>query len=126
MRFMAVLIVPAILLLAACGGGGSSSDTTATASPGRTDVSNLPAPAPAGAIVLTEYHLFPTVALNTTLVTLPLIDTIPSGYKTTWYTYKGGAWVALEPATIIGGNAPNAQIAFSPVPENVIVFAEPE
>jgi hypothetical protein len=122
---LAVLFAPAILLLAACGGGGSSNATTTTG-PTRTDVANLPAPAPAGAIVLTEYHLFPTVALNTTLVTLPLINTIPSGYKTTWYTYKDGAWVALEAATIIGGNAPNAQIAFSPVPENVIVFAEPQ
>ena len=124
MRFIALPIVPAILLLAACGGG--SSDSTATPGPTRTDVSNLPAPAPAGAIVLTEYHLFPTVALATTLVTLPLIDTIPSGYKTTWYTYKEGAWVALEPASIVGGSEPTAQIAFSPVPENVIVFAEPE
>ena len=126
MRFVALLIVPAILLLAACGGGGSS-DRTATGTPKRTDVSDLPAPAPAGAIVLTEYHLFPTVALNTTLVTLPLIDTLPSGYKTTWYTYKDGAWVALEPASIVGGaQQPTAQIAFSPVPENVIVFAEPQ
>lgn len=123
MRLAAVLIVPAILLLAACGGGsGGSDNTNLTRTPGAA----LPAPVPDGTIAVTDFRLFPTVSLAATLVTLPITDTIPSGYKTTWYTYKDGAWTALEPAAVIGGNAPQAQNTFAPIPENIIVLAEPQ
>ncbi len=123
MRLVAFLIGPAMLLLAACGGGGSGgSEATTTRTPGAA----LPAPLPEGTIAVTDFRLFPTVTLQTTLVTLPITAEIPDGYKTTWYTYTDGAWIALVPAVVVGGNAPTAQTAFSPVPENVIVLAEPQ
>ncbi len=123
MRIVFAAAAAFAILLAACGGGSSATPVPTVA---RTDIANLPAPAPSGAIAVTEYHLFPTVTLNNTLVTLPLTATVPSGYKTTWYTYTSGAWKALDPAPVVGGLQPAAQTVFAPVPENIIVFAEPQ
>jgi hypothetical protein len=120
-RVCLLLILPAIFLAAACGGGSSASPT-----PSRTPAAALPADPPAGAIAVTDFRLFPSAGAGTTLVTLNITATVPSGYKTTWYTYQDGAWTALEPAVIVGGREPAAQNAFFPVPENVIVFAEPQ
>jgi hypothetical protein len=122
MRLAALLIVPAILLLAACGGGSGTTETTSTRTPGV----ELPAPVPDGTIAVSDFRLFSSDSLAATLVTLPITAEVPDGYKTTWYTYKDGEWTALERATVVGGNAPTAQTTFSPVPENLIVLAEPE
>jgi hypothetical protein len=118
--------------VAACGGGGGSgSSNQAQASPPGVDAQGQPLasiPAlPPGAIAITQYREFATSQTgNTSFLNFDVIHEIPSGYKTTWYTYKDGAWVALQPATIIGGQRPVAQNGFGATPANVVVLAEPQ
>jgi hypothetical protein len=113
-RLLLVFAPALLLLLAACGGGSS---TTATTAPTGTTAASTTAVA--------DYYIVPAgVQLQAAaLFTLNITQTIPSGDKTTWYTYTGGQWTSLGPATVFGGTPSIAQGSFSPVPTNLVVLA---
>ena len=79
---------------------------------------------PPGTVALTEYHIFPPAAdQSSILFTLPVTQTPPSGAKTYWYTYSGGKWTQLQEAYITGLRELQAQGSFDTTPDDLIVLA---
>jgi hypothetical protein len=80
---------------------------------------------PPGTTAVADYYIVPAgVQLQAAaLFTLNITQAIPSGDKTTWYTYTGGQWTSLGTATVFGGTPSIAQGSFSPVPTNLVVLA---
>jgi hypothetical protein len=141
-----------LILHAACGGGSSTTTTTAptgttaasttatattagtatdtgganaSATPADTGAAPATMPdLPPGAIALTEYHVFPPTAdQSSILFTLPVTQAPPDGAKTYWYTYSGGQWTQLQEAYITGLRELQAQGSFDTTPADLIVLA---
>jgi hypothetical protein len=149
MQRLLLVFAPAfvvLILLAACGGGSSTTTTTtpagttaaasttaaaattaATAAGTATDTGAAPATMPdlpPGATALTEYHVFPPTADQTSILfTLPVTQAPPDGAKTYWYTYSGGKWTQLQEAYITGLRELQAQGSFDITPPDLIVLA---
>jgi hypothetical protein len=108
---------------------GTATDTggaKASATPAGTGGAPATMPGlPPGTIAVADYYIVPAgVQLQAAaLFTRNITQTIPSGDTTTWYTYTGGQWTSLGPATVFGGTPSIAQGSFSPVPTNLVVLA---
>jgi hypothetical protein len=107
---------------------GTATDTggaNASATPADTGAAPATMPdLPPGAIALTEYHVFPPTAdQSSILFTLPVTQAPPDGAKTYWYTYSGGKWTQLQEAYITGLRELQAQGSFDTTPADLIVLA---
>jgi hypothetical protein len=107
---------------------GTATDTggaNASATPADTGAAPATMPdLPPGAIALTEYHVFPPTAdQSSILFTLPVTQAPPDGAKTYWYTYDNGQWQQLQPAYVTGLREQQAQGSFDATPKNLVVLA---